>query len=180
MIRAWIIAIVYLCGAFVMERGVLSQAMAVMPHETGGYLDWRLLALGGMLIGLMTASELAGLAMAAGAALLAGFSQSPGFLGASLVSYGVTAAMAGKLGRHFRFQSVGFSAFWFFFLLAAERLIWTAVRLFFFRSGPLGLGWRNFCALAITAFLGGIVVAIMMPQLQRAMFRVEMKQYLSR
>src|SRR5688572_2695493 len=104
MIRVWVIALVYLCFAFVVERGMLPQAMTVMPRESGGYADLPLLALAGLLIGVMS-GELAGLGVAIVAAMLAGFSQSPGYLGASLVSFAVPAFIAGKLSRHFRFQS---------------------------------------------------------------------------
>src|SRR5262249_7255009 len=154
---------------FVVERGMLPQVTAQLPEKWGGHFELRLLGMGGIVIGMMTA-EIAGLCAAVCAAMLLGLSQSPGYLGASLVSFSISAWFAGKLAHHYRFSTILFSAFWIFLLLICERALWTLVRFFFFRNTALNLAWTEVAALAYTSILGGMIVAVIAPRLRRPIF----------
>jgi hypothetical protein len=167
--RSTAVAIVYLLFAFTVERGVLPQIIALMPQKWAALFDFRLMAMAGVLLGLIR-GELAGLAVAVCAAFLWGLSQTPGYLGAALVSFAIAAAAGGLLSRHFRFQSAGFATFWLCLLLFAERLIWMAVRWFFFRNAPAAIGWVNLAALLLTAVFGGMLVSLVAPRMKRSMF----------
>jgi hypothetical protein len=173
MIRVYMVALGYALLAFFVERGILPQVTALLPESLAPLFDFRLLAMSGVLLGLLS-GEIVGLLVAVFAALLLGFSQTPGYLGASLVSFSVAAWLGGMLTRHFRFQTFAFSAFWLFMLLFLERLAWMFVRWFFFRNTPITLGWGNLVALALTALLGGLLVKLIAPNLKRRMFRDEM------
>jgi hypothetical protein len=94
------------------------------------------------------------------AAMLFGFAQTPGHLGAAIVSFTLSGFLGGLMARSVRLY--GFTARWFYIalLLLVERLVWWMVRKSFWETQTLweymkmNLAWQ---ALILTALLGSLL-----------------------
>ena len=115
MLRNTLIITLYLLAAIALET-VLQQFRYLPPAWLNSFCELRLLALGGILIGLLRGEE-PGMVVAAFAALLLGLSEEPGLLGVSIVSFTTAAFLGGMLARRVRLTGGGSIWFYIFLLL---------------------------------------------------------------
>jgi len=168
MIRLLIFLIPYLAIALALERAVLDQVGALASGGWDELLNLPLLAMTGLLAGMLF-GELPALLAAVLAALLFGFGQVPGSLGAALISFGTTAWAAGWLTRRLRLTGALPVGFWLLVLLAAERVLWLLARLTFYPKTPFPLTLGSLGALLITAAIGALLYRVLAPRLKRVL-----------
>jgi hypothetical protein len=159
MTRTIMITLIYLLLALALEVAVLPQFLMLAPPRLAALLDLRFLALSGILIGLLR-GEIHGMAVALMAACLYGFSQPPGVLGASIVSFVTVGFLAGLLARSMRPHRPVPSWIALTLLLILERLIWCLTRHFFWPDTPFDVPWL---AVYLTAFIGVLIYKILLP-----------------
>lgn len=160
------IVIVYLLLAEALEFAVLVQ-LRPLEGWMAAILDLRLLALSGILWGLWR-GEIWGLGVGMIAALLFGFSQSAGQLGASIVSFTLVGFVAGMLARNLRARSSVSFLFWIFTLLVIERLVWCGVRWGLGISRVFEIQWSG---LILTALIGTLLFGLL-----KSACRVDLRQ----
>lgn len=164
MNRVMMLAGGYLLMALMLEMAVFSQCLLVAPPYLRFLFDIRLLALGGILAGLLR-GEVEGMLFALAAALLFSFSQQPGTLGPSIVSFVTVAGMAGLLGRSIVISGFAVRALVIFLMLFIERLLWNLVRLFFWTESPFTVPWLS---LVLTALIGSGLFVVVFRRFRRA------------
>jgi hypothetical protein len=153
---------IYLIIALALEVAVLPQFSMLAPRRFNNIFDLRLLALAGILIGL-SRGEIRGMLTASAAACLFGFSQPPGVLGASLVSFSLVAFLAGLLARRLRLQSPLTRWFVISLLLVLERLIWCITRQIYWPETMIDVPRL---AIILTAVIGALLYRPLAPKLR--------------
>jgi hypothetical protein len=170
MIRFVIIMGAYLFLALQIEAGVLPQVESLLPSGRLELLiGLRLLALGAVIAGMMR-GEIPGMLIGLAAALIAGFSMQAGWLGAGIVSFTAIGYLAGLLARHFRLNGLFFRWFAIFFLLVVERMLFFAVRWFFWRDNLFSMPWLG---MILTGLIGTLVYAMLARPLKKNLFAVD-------
>lgn len=166
MIRTLIFTFLYLLVAELLEFAVIPQFKAISAEQIDIILQLRLLAMAGILVGFLR-GEMSGLWTALFAAGLFGFSQLPGYLGASIISFGLMAYLAGVLAHHLRFQSFLSRLFWIFLLLVGESFLQSLVRRVFWHYTSLDFTFYTLIALGLTALIGALLLGLTSPFLKR-------------
>jgi hypothetical protein len=148
--------LLYLVGSEILEHAVLPPVRAALGPTTAAAADLRLLAMCGLLAGLMV-GEVPAVVLALAAAALAGVSQQAGMLGASILAYAPGAYAAGWIGRRIRPQGFVAHAVALWTLLWLEMLVQGLARRIFWPESHLDLpGW----GLLATALLGAALLAL--------------------
>jgi hypothetical protein len=166
VIRAAFFSAVYLLAALLLEVAILPELEPLVGASYRFFFMLRLLAMTGILVGLLrgeTSGMLAGLT----AAILMSMALGPGWLGASLVSFTTVGYLAGLLARHFRLTGFFFRWFSIGFLLVVERLVFAGVKWTVGHGGDLAFSWL---ALALTALIGAALYRWLAPRLKIHLF----------
>jgi len=156
--KAYFYILIYLLAAEALENALQQQFFMLAPPGMASLFNLRLMALAGILIGLLR-GEMAGMTVALIAACVQGFSQQqPGVLGASIASFTAAAFLAGLLARQLRMSRYPTRFFTISLLLVAERLIWHGIRIGFEFDKNVNIAWL---ALIFTALIGAGLYRLM-------------------
>ena len=166
MIRCAVFVTAYLFAALLLEIAILPELEPLAAEPLQFVFALRLLAMTGVLVGLLR-GETAGMMAAFAAALLVGLALGPGWLGASILSFTTVGYLAGLLARHFRLSGVFFLWFAIVFLLVVERLLFAGVKWMIWRGGDLDIEWL---ALALSALIGALLYRWLAPRLKAHLF----------
>jgi hypothetical protein len=163
MIRPLLTAMIYLGAAQILEMALLPPFQEALPDPVAFVLDWRLLALGGILAGMLR-GELQGMLVAWVAAALFGFALPPGRLGAALVSYSIAAYVSGSLARHLRLHSFGGRWSLITLILIGERMASIGLRWMIWPTLRINIPWLS---LILTGLIGAAIYNALAPKLRR-------------
>ena len=146
------------------RAGGSDTCIEVMPASLTFLFDVRLLALAGLVFGLLR-GEMFGVAVALAAALCFGFALRPSFLGVSIATYTLTAFVAGAMARVLRRPGFVRRTLLFFVLLIVEQLLWNWIHHAFWPQSPMLMPWLSLLwTLLWTAALGSILFAMLAPR----------------
>jgi cell shape-determining protein MreD len=163
MIKSFaLVMLIYMLVAAALQMAVLPSASDALPPLAAAFMACPLLALAGVLAGMLR-GEVAGMATSLVAALLYGFSTDAAYVGPSLLSYGVTAFLAGLMARYFRLNGLLTRLAAIGFLLALESVLWSLTRMLFWHEAR------------VTIPLGGIVTATVLGAVLYAMLAPSFK-----
>ena len=157
--RAFLFFMSYLLCAIALEIAILPQLQIVTPWVLAPLLDIQLLAMAGVLAGLLR-GEMAGLGLALVAAFCFGVSERLGLLGPSIVSFALVGWMAGWLARHLRLQGSISRFITISLLLMGERFVWSLTHWLVWRDGAMNLPWSSLLASLLTAVLGAVILKV--------------------
>lgn len=164
--RLLLVTVLFLVAAGLLDLAVIPQLEGLLPSGLDFILAIRLLALAGIVVGMLR-GELVGMLVGLVAALLFGCAQTPGQLGAAIVGFTLAGFGGGFLARFFRLQS-GFSrAFALVLVLTVERLAWAGVRVALWPNAPIDYSPT---AILVTAVIGALILKGLAPRFKRNLF----------